>query len=113
MNDNSPEPRGISNLRGPSFTPSEQMIEAMLADKSLLVLPPAMKVEFKEPVRFSERSLAAVAENIVNSDPVLRTFAAPEWDCLHDDGKQWIIAIVRETLRRADALISADGGHNG
>ncbi len=41
------------------------------------------------------------AEDIVNSDPVIRIFAACEWDELHDDGKIWIAAIVRETLARA------------
>lgn len=113
MNDNSPEPRGISNLREPSYIPSEQMIAAMLATESPVVLMPAMKIEFKEPVRFNEGNLAVLAESIVDSDAVLRTFSACEWDCLSDDGKQWVIAIVRETLRRADALISADGGHHG
>ena len=39
--------------------------------------------------------------SIVDSDPVLRTFAAPEWDCLDDDGKAWLCAIVGETMRRA------------
>lgn len=39
-----------------------------------------------------------VASLIVDSDPVLRTFAASEWDELHDDGKLWVAAIIRETL---------------
>lgn len=114
MNDNSPEPRGISNLRAPSFTLSTRMIAAMLGDQDpapcLIALT---NTRLKNPVMVSEAALAAVAENIVNSDPVIRTFAAVEWDCLDEDGKQWIIAIVRETLRRADTLISADGGYHG
>lgn len=39
-----------------------------------------------------------VAAMIVDSDPVIRTFAASEWDELHDDGKNWVAAIIRETL---------------
>lgn len=39
-----------------------------------------------------------VASLIADSDPVLRTFAASEWDELHDDGKLWVAAIIRETL---------------
>lgn len=46
-------------------------------------------------------SFLAQAEAITNSDPVIRIFAACEWDELHDDGKVWIAAIVRETLAQA------------
>jgi hypothetical protein len=46
-------------------------------------------------------AFAAQAEEIVNSDPVIRTYASSEWEELHDDGKLWICAIVRETLARA------------
>lgn len=38
------------------------------------------------------------AERIVNSGPVISIFAACEWDEWHDDGKQWIAGIVRETI---------------
>jgi hypothetical protein len=36
----------------------------------------------------------ARARAIANSHYVLRVFAAPEWDELGDDGKQWIAEIV-------------------
>ncbi|MDE2595983.1 MAG: hypothetical protein KGL44_03800 [Sphingomonadales bacterium] len=41
-----------------------------------------------------------LAQSICESDPVLRTFAACEWECLNDDGKEWVTAIVREAVRR-------------
>ena len=41
------------------------------------------------------------ARQVAQSDPVLTTFAAPEFDELNDDGKAWIVAIVHETLARA------------
>lgn len=46
----------------------------------------------------------ALAESIVDSEPVLATYAACEWAELHDDGKVWIAAIVaqsRSTLAAA------------
>lgn len=46
----------------------------------------------------------ALAEKIANSDPVLATFAAPEWDELGEDGKVWIAAIVRETFKHRDPI---------
>jgi len=52
---------------------------------------------------------ASLAESIVNCPSVVRTYGACEWDELNDDGKQWVIAIVRETLRRA-ATLGGDGG---
>lgn len=114
MNDNSPEPRGISNLREPSFMLSTRMIEAMLGDADpapcLIALT---NTRLKNPIMVSEAAMAAVAESIVNSEDVISTFIACEWDCLCSDGKEWIIAIVRETLRRADALIPVDGGFHG
>lgn len=36
---------------------------------------------------------------IVDSDPVLRIYAACEWDCLSDDGKTWIAVIIREAIK--------------
>lgn len=39
-----------------------------------------------------------VAAMIADSDAVLRTFAAPEWDCLSSDGQEWVAAIIRETI---------------
>ncbi len=45
-----------------------------------------------------------MAESIVDSDPVIRTFASCEWDCLNEDGKVWVAAIVREAFARAAAL---------
>lgn len=47
----------------------------------------------------------ALAASIVDSDPVIRTYAAPEWDELHNDGKVWIAAIVSETQRRGQSEI--------
>ncbi|AYO78346.1 hypothetical protein EBF16_16485 [Sphingobium yanoikuyae] len=37
-----------------------------------------------------------LAHAIVDSDPVLRIYAATEWDCLNDDGKTWLAVIIRE-----------------
>lgn len=39
--------------------------------------------------------------SIADSDPVLCTFAAPEWRELSEDGQAWVAAIIRETLARA------------
>jgi hypothetical protein len=41
------------------------------------------------------------AEAVVESDPVVSSYASCEWDCLHEDGQLWIAAIVREALARA------------
>lgn len=50
----------------------------------------------------SVHSFMAIAEDIADSDAVLRSaYAAVEWDCLDDNGKEWIAAIVRETFARA------------
>lgn len=43
----------------------------------------------------------AQAEAIVESDPVIRVYASCEWDCLHDDGKVWVAAIVQEAMAQA------------
>lgn len=57
-------------------------------------------------------SFLVAAEAIVNSEPVITIYAACEWDDLHEDGKQWVAGIVRETLARAGRLL--DGvEHNG
>lgn len=39
------------------------------------------------------------AQTIVDSDPVLRVYAACEWDSLHDDGKEWVAVIIREAIK--------------
>ncbi len=39
-----------------------------------------------------------LAEAVVNSAPVLAVFAACEWDELHEDGRQWVAAIIREAF---------------
>lgn len=105
MNDNSPEPRGISNLREPSFTLSTRMIEAMLGDAEpaprLIALT---NTRLQNSRLVSESALAAVAESVVNSAAVMSIYAACEWDCLDSDGKDWIMAIIRETLRRAETI---------
>lgn len=44
------------------------------------------------------------AREIVDSDRVLRVFAAPAWDELSDDGKMWISAIVDEAKARVNPL---------
>lgn len=41
-----------------------------------------------------------LAQEIVDSEPVIGVYAACEWDELHDDGKLWISAIVAEARRR-------------
>lgn len=43
---------------------------------------------------------AAQAQAINDSEPLMSVYAALEWDCLHDDGKQWVCGLVRETLAR-------------
>lgn len=43
---------------------------------------------------------AVEAREIANSDPVIRTYAAPEWEELSEDGQEWVLAIIRETVRR-------------
>jgi hypothetical protein len=54
--------------------------------------------------------MAILAESIANSEAVLRVYAAPEFECLSEDGQQWIIAIVRDDPplqgRLCDALAS-------
>lgn len=43
-----------------------------------------------------------LAASIVDCHSVMRSaYAATEWDCLDDDGKQWVTAIVREAISRA------------
>lgn len=44
------------------------------------------------------------AEAIVDSHEVLSVFAACEWDCLNDDGKVWIAAIVKVAQDRARGI---------
>jgi hypothetical protein len=53
-------------------------------------------------------SLAALAEAIVNTEPVTTTYAACEWDELHEDGKVWITAIVTEAVKHGRSLEQAD-----
>lgn len=50
-----------------------------------------------------DRQLFQLAADINDSEPLMRVFASPEWDCLSEDGKLWVCALVRETLRRAGA----------
>ncbi len=41
------------------------------------------------------------ARQIVDSPPVIHTYAACEWDEMHEDGQVWLAAIVREAARNA------------
>lgn len=41
------------------------------------------------------------AEAIVESGPVIGVYASCEWDCLDENGKEWVAAIVREAMARA------------
>jgi len=41
------------------------------------------------------------ARQIVDSPPVISTYAASEWDEMHEDGRVWLAAIVREAARKA------------
>lgn len=41
------------------------------------------------------------AQHIVDSPPVVATYAACEWDEMHEDGQVWLAAIVREAVRNA------------
>src|SRR3546814_19132618 len=48
------------------------------------------------------------ARTVADSDAVLRVYAAPEFDEMSDDGKEWIRALVVEARRPAQAeLVSA------
>lgn len=50
----------------------------------------------------SMHSFMAIAEDIADSDAVLRSaYAAVEWDSLDENGKEWIAAIVREAFARS------------
>lgn len=53
-----------------------------------------------------------MAAAVVDSPAVLSVYAACEWDCLDDDGKSWVEAIVRETVRQylAEILDQSGGG---
>jgi len=42
--------------------------------------------------------IAVLAKAVAESLPVMKVFAAPEWDCLTEDGQVWVAAIVRETI---------------
>ena len=44
----------------------------------------------------------AAAERIVNSDPVIKTFAAPEWDELTEYAQLWCVEIIREATRELE-----------
>jgi len=60
---------------------------------------------------FATREEHRFAQAIVDSDPVLRVFAACEWDELRDDGKEWTAVIIREALKTVaftDALAAID-----
>ncbi|PZO77058.1 MAG: hypothetical protein DI640_01360 [Sphingomonas taxi] len=41
------------------------------------------------------------ARQIVDSPPVISTYAACAWDEMHDDGQVWLGAIIREAARKA------------
>ena len=41
------------------------------------------------------------ARQVVDSPPVIHTYAACEWDEMHEDGQVWLAAIVREAARNA------------
>lgn len=60
----------------------------------------AAEIRARSPYEF-----LAKAQDIVDNSPVINVFAACEWDCMNDDGKVWLAAIVQETLaRNADDL---------
>lgn len=42
-----------------------------------------------------------VARQVVDSPPVIHTYAACEWDEMHEDGQVWLASIVREAARNA------------
>lgn len=39
-----------------------------------------------------------IAKAVNDSTPLMQIYAAPAWDELSDDGKAWVMALVRETL---------------
>lgn len=49
-----------------------------------------------------------LAHSIVASDPVLRVFAAVEWDCLDENGKERIAVIIREARLLPTQPVPAD-----
>lgn len=48
------------------------------------------------------------AQSINDSDRVISVFAAPEWDELSIDGKEWVRAIIAETLSRHRSALAED-----
>jgi len=54
--------------------------------------------------------LLPLAESIVDSQPVVATYAACEWDCLDENGKVWIAAIVGEAIRRTQGVARVGQG---
>lgn len=56
-----------------------------------------------QPARSRIRNYFQLAPQIVNSKPVIGTFAACEWDELDDNGKVWIAKIVQSACEYADA----------
>jgi len=50
-----------------------------------------------------EQEQWAFARAVADSDAVLRVYAAPEFDEMGDDGKEWIRALVVEARRTAQA----------
>lgn len=52
-----------------------------------------------EQIRSMDLSwFATAAAKINDSDALMSVYAAPEWECLSEDGQQWVAALVRETL---------------
>ncbi len=56
-------------------------------------------------------AFAARAEAICDSDAVMRaTYTACEWECLDENGKEWIAAIVREAQAQAYEFVREVAG---
>lgn len=60
-------------------------------------IPPLIASPFAAP------TIAEIetARQIVDSPAVIATYAACEWDEMHEDGQVWLAAIVREAARTA------------
>lgn len=47
-----------------------------------------------------DKLTAEQVREIVDSDPMIRVYAAPEWAELSEDGQAWTVAFANEVLRR-------------
>lgn len=54
-----------------------------------------------------------LAHALVDSNPVLRVYAAPEWHSLTEDAQQWVAVLIREARRAPAPTLPADEANHG